>query len=441
MSNTNLEICETREFTKKPSRTIFIIGMAIILLSIVIKNLTPVNLPPVIILALCCALAFVSDRDELLTMVIVCIPLSAAFQYKYFILAATLIYILKFGKDIKYKHGIIPLLLMMALELAHGAFFTFSLYLYLRNFAELIFCTVFLMCEHKRIDYKLIVRTLAISSLVMMTIVLLNLLKQTGYNFQAIFEGTYRFGVGNEETVEYGINYNANKLGFIANLSIAGLLQLNLAKIGKKIDYVIILMLALFGILTMSRTFLLISALIITLFIFSTQTSLITRTRNVLLIAIFIIAIFFFVKQTMPFIISRFTERFMVDDISNGRAGLFAFYTDHIFSSLKYMLVGIGLQNYGDRIFDIYGSFENVCHNGPQEVIVCWGFIGLGLFIWYIYELISGTKKTSTRKLINFIPIIITSVAVQAGQLISNGDILLRFTLCAASLLWNPQEA
>ena len=55
---------------------------------------------------------------------------TAAFQYKYLLIACIVIYVLKFGKDVKFTWALFPLALMMIWELLHGLGYSFSVYEY-----------------------------------------------------------------------------------------------------------------------------------------------------------------------------------------------------------------------------------------------------------------------------------------------------------------------
>jgi hypothetical protein len=91
----------------------------------------------------------------------------------------------------------------------------------------------------------------------------------------------------------------------------------------------------------------------------------------------------------MPTVVERFYERFLVDDITNHRGDLLVFYNKHIFSSAKYSLFGIGMQNMGDKLLSIYpNTFSFVPHNGIQQTIVAWGIPGLILFTVFIVGVI-----------------------------------------------------
>ena len=79
----------------------------------------------------------------------------------------------------------------------------------------------------------------------------------------------------------------------------------------------------------------------------------------------------------------------------------------------------------------------NVCHNGTQEVLVCWGLPGLIMFVWYIVEMIKRKPKGLKRGIVNYIPLVLLLVAAQAGQLLTSGNKLLAFGLVYISLCYD----
>ena len=434
-------IMEPQQTNPKINRFVFCCGMALMIASIFARNILDISIPVIVVLAIGALTALIATREEMIALIIACIPMSAGFQYKYLIFVCIVIYAVRFYKDIKFNSAILPLLFMMVWDLIHGIFYPFVLSEFLRGFAELIFCTFLMLIIPKKIDYKLISRLLAISSICMMLIVLLNLLEQTNYNFEEIFVGTYRFGVGDESVKNYGVNYNANALGLIANLSIAGLLQLIVAKKHNIFDYLLIVILVMFGVMTMSRAFLICLVLILAMFAVSGVPTFASKLRRLLLIALIVVLLVTLVLALMPNVYETFAARFKVDDVTNGRSDLFAFYMDHLLSSPKHILFGVGRQGYGDIIADMYtgvyvgGDTEmNVCHNGTQELLVCWGFPGLLLFAWFIVEMINKKPKGIKRGIVNYIPLVLILVAAQAGQLITGGTTLMALSFAYVSL-------
>lgn len=444
MTHANIRAEQRNNIANWHSRGLFYCGMALMIASIFARNILDISIPVIVVLAIGALTALIATREEMIALIIACIPMSAGFQYKYLIFACIVIYAFKFYKDIKLNSAILPLLFMMAWDLIHGIFYPFVLSEFLRGFAELIFCTFLMLIIPKKIDYKLISRLLAISSVCMMLIVLLNLLEQTNYNFEEIFVGTYRFGVGDESVKNYGVNYNANALGLIANLSIAGLLQLIVAKKHNIFDYLLIVILVMFGVMTMSRAFLICLVLILAMFAVSGVPTFASKLRRLLLIALIVVLLVTLVLTLIPNVYETFAARFEVDDVTNGRSDLFAFYMDHLLSSPKHLLFGVGRQWYGDVIADMYtgvlvgGDTEmNVCHNGTQEILVCWGLPGLVLLVWFIFELIRKKPQGLKREITNYIPLVLLLLYVQAGQLITAGIPLLAFSLAYVSLCYD----
>lgn len=442
MTKANARLEQLNNAANKRSHAFFYCGMAMMIALIFARNILEVSIPVIAVLVIGALVALISTREEMIALVIACVPMSAAFQYKYLVFICIIIYLVKFGNDVKITPIFLPLCLMIVWDLFHGLLYPFNFVECLRGFAEIIFCAFLMFVAPKKIDYKLISRLLAISSICMMMIVLLNLLEQTHYNFKDIFVGTYRFGVGDADVEDYGVNYNSNSLGLIANLSIAGLLQLIIAKKNNVFDYLMIVILFLFGVMTMSRSFLICFVLLLTMFAVSGVPTLKGKMERIALIALIAALLVFLVMTLMPTVYETFAARFEVDDISNGRNDLFAFYSNHLFSSPMNILFGVGRQEYGDIAKNMYpevaldtGTY--ICHNGTQEILVCWGLPGFVMFAWFIVEMINRKPKGLKRSLVNYIPLVIILVAAQAGQLITDGNKLLAFAFAYISLCYN----
>ena len=215
---------------------------------------------------------------------------------------------------------------------------------------------------------------------------------------------------------------------------------MTLAKRQKKLDYVLLALLTVFGVMTMSRTFLLCFAVILMTFVFSSNGSLRVKIRRATIVVLFIIVLLLVVYWFMPFILESFLARFQEDDISNGRIGLFQFYAEHILSSPKHLLFGVGMQEILPKLEAIYGTVANVPHNGIQEILVCWGLPGLLLFGTNVLTMVVETKKKCKHKWINFLPLILIFVDIQFGQLIRSGVMLLALSFATVSLCWRSEE-
>ena len=419
----------------------FYLKMGLFLALIFVKNVFDVPIPVSLFLVLGGAIALTGTRDDIITLGVCCFPLFTAFQYKYLLLLCIVIYYFKYPEDLKLGKGIFPLVLMMLWELAHALLYSFSMVEYLRNFSELIFCTFLILNSYKKVNFEQLCRLFAICTITMAVIVLIKQLQATNYNFELIFRYGYRLGVAEQEVDNFGINFNANRLGTICSLSIAGLLQLIIQRKQRFTDYIMLLALVFIGTMTMSRSFLVCLVALAFMFIWAREKNIVGRVKTIVVTIVVVLFAFYVIQLFAPVVIERFMARFEGGDISNGRIELFFYYNEHIFSSAEYTFFGVGMQDMGGRLQDIYGitkSGGNVVHNGIQQIVVAWGLPGLLIFIYFLYEMTQSSKTgRSKRSLSNFIPLILVLLNAQFGQLITSGAALLGFSLAYVNLCLN----
>ena len=107
-------------------------------------------------------------------------------------------------------------------------------------------------------------------------------------------------------------------------------------------------------------------------------------------------------------------ERFKAEDISTGRNILFKLYNDFIFSDIKNFLFGIGLHN-----VDTKTGIFNTPHNAIQEVVLCWGIIGLAVIVFLFGYMFRQYKKIVDKdKIIYIVPIFIFIMFIQTIQFV-----------------------
>ena len=433
----------TKNIKINTNRVVLWVGLCLIFFIVAVRNILKIELPVILILMITVGIALFAGKSELIALFVSFIPLSGAFQYKYAILICLLIFLVKYKKDFKFSWFLVPLLLMIAWELLHSLGCEYSLVEFLR---EILLCTILIMSNIKDIDYKLVVRTLAICVLFVLGVMLIKLLMESNFDFMSIFNGTYRFGVSEKGAGgSYALNFNANQLGFICNLTIIGLLQLIHLKQNNKLDIVFIIALVAFGFMTMSRTFILCLSIIFVLFLFSGKETVLKKIKKAFGLILLIGALLILVYIIMPFVIDRLLERFQEDDVTGGRSKLFVLYLDLIFSDVKILTFGLGMQNLADKLTIIFGQPVDgavlaVPHNGIEELIVVWGLPGLAIFSSFILALFVSAKKSNKITLLSCFPLILIFIATQAGQLLSSGTALLALVFSYISLVCVKKE-
>jgi len=396
---------------------------------IFVRNITKIEYPIVILLVYACVMAMLADHDEIIALAVSFVPFSAAFQYRYALLALIVIYAVKHWREMKKLnlYAYIPLALMMCWEAAHALLGDFSIVLYLQGFSELIFCSFVISLPNKKFDYSLISRVLAVAVVFCCCVSLLKLLETVDYDFEAIFQDSeYRFGVVDENVGSYGLNYNSNALGFMCNIGMLGLL-LRMAKHKANIlDIILVVAQIALGFLTISRSFTICLILSFVLFIFSISPKVGKLIKYTVAFGVILALALIVINSAAPYIFENLVDRFGADDVTGGRAGLLEAYNEYLFSDESHYLFGTGLQDVMGKVNkEAAFAVNNVSHNGIQELMVVWGIPGIVLFSTFCGMLFFMSSKKHSLSMCNFIPFIVWFAMGMSGQWITSGKDML----------------
>ena len=420
--------------SRQPKDYLIYIFIGLVLLLFMARNALSINIPTILILFVSVIPAFFATESQFLAMVLSFLPLGAGFQYKYAIMIYVLIGLIRFHRKISLNQMIIPIMLMMIWELLHGFSYSFSITEFFRDFAEMLFLVFLTFFRWDRINYRLISRILAISVVGICLVIIVTHISNGFGSMIDLFSQSadkFRFGQGTtEEGTQYGLNFNANQLGMICNMAISALLILIARQENSWVDNLLLVLCILFGLTTLSRTYVIVLLVILSAFVFSSSSSLKLKLRKIFLFLLSSIVVLFVLVEYAPFIIDNFISRNDSDDITNGRAFLMSFYNSHIFSCFKYFFFGIGLQGYGMKIIELYGSNILVCHNGIQEIWVTWGIVGIFLFTYFICSMVRMSSRWSNKRhFFAYLPALALLLSTMAGQLTSSETAMLSLSL------------
>ena len=90
------------------SRVFFLLFLASFLLAVFLRNVIGVGIPPILLLGMYVIGACFCDGDEIIALLVCCIPLNSAFQYKYAILILLFIYLIKNPSEFRITTLIVP---------------------------------------------------------------------------------------------------------------------------------------------------------------------------------------------------------------------------------------------------------------------------------------------------------------------------------------------
>lgn len=424
---------------QKRSHTVFYGLLSLLLLLCFIRYTFQINIPQILLLGIACFMAVVGDEDEVVAMCMCCIPLYTCFEYAYAVLFGMVVYVVKFGGKMRLNLTIIPVLLMVLWETAHCFGFDFAIAQYAGRFVAFLLLAMLMCCNKERFDYAFVVRMYAVSAAVMCCSLIGKRLFLSGFDLLAVFADLQRLGViTEEESKEFlvtGAEMNTNSLGIICVLGVTGLLQLRLAGEGKKVDYLLIVTLLMFGVMTSSRTYLVCLLLMVVLLVFSLKQSLVRKLQFIAAAVAVAVLVVGLMSLFVPDLLEYYVGRFAVEDITTGRDDLMTLYHEFIMSNLHVLLCGIGAQDLGVKATETYQIAVNTPHNAIQETVLAWGIPGILMFLALWASMIYRSRKLCKNQgLINYIPLIIILVKAQAGQMLTSQYTMLSFSFAYLSM-------
>lgn len=422
-----------------PNRGRFTCLLALLLTAIAIRYAFQIDIPRIVFTVLFILIALLGDRNEICALIICCVPLHESVDMFYTLVACVLIYVFKFHRSLRVNASILIFLLMIIWELLHCFGLSFSPIQFLSSIIPLIVLTVFLCMDHSDLDYPLIVRALSCTTLSVAFTLLLNLLYISGFDFLYAVAKLQRLGLAAEGSSVgsslVGGLINPNSLGIICVLAATGLLQLRNAKTGTKADLLLACTIIVFGALTASRTYLVCLVAMAALLVVANGKTIGQKLRFMGMLVLLGILAFAALAILFPDLLAYYIGRFSGSDLTTGRTDLMQQYHEYLMDNPSVLFFGIGLQDFGMRLVEIYRAANHVPHNSIQELVLAWGIPGMLLFAAMILCMYHASGKFFTKKsLLNAIPLLLILLKGLAGQMLNSAYTMLAFSYAFLSL-------
>ena len=414
---------------KHKENRIFRLYLLAMFVLMVARYLVGIDIPAIAFLAVTLLPTWFGTKSEQLAMVASCIPLSVAFQYKYALLILSVAILIRNHWKVN-RSGAIMLVMAMAIwELWHAFYGRFDYVEYLRDFAELILLGIVLSTDLYELDYKLVIRGLAISVVGVCVIMLVMQMRQFDYNIIAVFARSahsFRFGQSNMESGVFALNFNANDLGFICNLAGCGILLLASRREHKRTDIILVICTSVFALMTLSRAAILCLFVIFLAYVALSDGEVVQKIITGFSAIFLFVVICLLVWAYVPAIFENLFERFQRSDVSGGRNSLFLYYGQFILSSPSNFLFGVGMQQIFEKVSP-YFPVHDVPHMGIQEVWVVWGCVGIVMLVMLFAKIVTVSKQYAhgRRKLYQFMPFFLTLIYTSSGQLLTSSRALM----------------
>jgi len=226
-----------------------------------------------------------------------------------------------------------------------------------------------------------------------------------------------------------GLYNNPNFFTMDITIALACWICLFLADKAKKFDFVFVIFLISYGLMSISNSFILALAILILLFVLQLAKKSIVKLFSFGIIFIFIIflAYHFIDDQVIYGYIDRVTRAGNFADISEittGRSDLWQFYIEYIFSSLYSLFFGFGIG------VSLYQS----AHNFFLEILFNLGVIGTIIYIFNIYCAFDLRKIKNIKGSYVFIPLIMFLFRAYAINLLLRDNTLFFIALIVLCL-------
>jgi hypothetical protein len=352
-------------------------------------------------------------------------PLLWGLPYTYILPVVIVLYLIK-NRNIK-KQVIILLIVFFSLELITSFWYPKTdMTGWIKYFS--ILAIFFLFLYEENVEYELAIKTFFLGSAFLMFVIIVTTIKTAPSNWLFLFaQGWFRFG--NQVDEENGgmiLRVNANTMAYysVVGMAIGFCIIKKEHGIHKMIAFMLTLLFALGGILTVSRSWVLVTFLCLLMFVFEETKSL----KTILLvigIALLLAFIGYRVVMNTPELLEGFLTRWTDKnaETAGGRTALMAQYHEAFISNARFWFMGTGVTQY-KPVTGIYNSF----HNAIQQIFVCYGIPGaIVYFIGMLNPIIKirGAKKT----LINWIPFVAVVAFVQTIQFINPGTLMLPYVI------------
>lgn len=419
---------------RTPIRAVNLLLTLCIAALILLRDVGGVSLTRVVFIVLATLVCLLSDKSGIYCLLAFITPLAPGISTTY--ITAIALVILLFKPNLRLKVQIVGficvggILLMELLSAFRGMF---SLIEYLRFTGIFVFSFLRTFDLQDDYDNEAMLHGYLLGFWIAMVSVLGQMLKI--YSLGEFLGLGVRLGDTRElldvSTEGMLVSYNANDLGFICVL--ASLFCLLLYRKNKKKWYLLSFFGAtLLGIMTQSRSFLLVYTIGIVLYVIFSCYSVKTVAQSLLALAAGGAAILGGVMWLIPNYVANFIHRFQVDDLLNGRGSIAAYYFSEMFQHVDRLLFGVGLQNYAEK----YGYYISA-HNATQEVMIAWGLLGLVMVVLLFFGIFwNGHVRNPEAKLVQYLPLFLYLAAIQSGQGFSDTTgILLMMVAYSAILL------
>lgn len=396
----------------KKSPWLLTIGLAIYVALFVIRDIIQINIPGAILMFWFVGLLLVLPRPEMMKAIFFMMPFASGIP-GYTILFSLVVLIIKSKRINAWQ--IIPPVIIALLEFISVAFYDFDIRIqsvisYI-GFIVLFFYILF--DKEPQTDKQSCVRFFCYGVVISLIIVYVPIITQHG--LLPLIAGEARagaaMGFANKEDAAGHLVMNANTIAYFS-ITLLSLLLLGRKRINitsNSFYYFSIFIAAAAGILSFSRTWLMLTALVIVLYVLNSKHRVIATILVVMSTSLILTTQNMIVESISGVFQTRMEDETM--ETGGGRFDIFADYNDAWLEDVSFVIKGTGATHYGDVISHNYSM-----HNGLQQIWVCHGIIGFFVFATAFVHYLKTCRSRKKLPFIYYLPFIACFVFDQSIQ-------------------------
>jgi len=408
----------------KNNSTLMMIYIAVLTAMLVIRDLAGVNINKFLFVAVIIGFVAIANGNVIPPMISFLFPLLWGLPYTWFAAPVIVIYLLK-RRRIQLK-ALALFSLFVAAELFASFWYPrLDIIDLIKYFSILL--TFFVLLYDSWVDYQNCIYAFVCGLFVLCIVITINTLMNAPSNWLALFvKGWFRFGqLAVEEESDLILQVNANTLAYYSltgiSLCMVGIYKLSGRK--KTAAAVLTVFFAVVGILTVSRSCMLVAVLCIVIYILGSGKSL-KSTIQTIIIGLVMVLIGYIIILTVPELMEGFQTRWQSSNVAtgNGRLDLLIEYHAIFMSDIRFILTGTGVTQYKE----ITGEYHSI-HNMIQQLYSSYGIVGAFVFA---YGMLSPLKYVAKKQsIINWIPFISVLTFTQTIQFINPSALMLPYII------------
>lgn len=411
--------------TKKDRYLLYalIAGLSILL---ILRDVNNISINKFIYFGYAVALMAVANYQTLVHMICFILPLVCGLPGTYIMPCAFMLLVVKRGRIKPIQ--LVPILLILLLELFAAFWYPSIDFALIVNYIFFAAVMIFLIQDDDCVDCDKCIILYLLGTLLLCYVILSATFASAPRNWMKLFaDGQFRIGDQHTDSGAMTLKVNANSLAYYSLVGMACSLLMTERRAGiKKVWYIALTILfVIAGFLTLSRSWLLMAAVCLILYILSKLRNPKQFLTMFLVLFVVGIAISGYLEKN-PELLAGFETRFNDETVESGggRAYIFKNYMEIFFSNIRFVIFGTGVTQY-KAAAGYNGSF----HNGTQQILVSCGLIGFAVYMIVLFGPVIKANRRKWMPLAYWLPLICVVAFTQTIQFLNPTMLMLPYII------------